>query len=220
MDHESDLMNPLLVSVSYFWQNIEVNLRSVVNKFLHENSNTVYSIIEDRPIPKKQLQVDIKNTLQLVLICCDLAGDFMVERFKTGTWPEIQKVLSFYINVQQAHIKTKHPRRDFNMIDSSILHQVTLDILTFLEEIFSMDNFAYLLRDIIPVLGTFLTTLWGENSTLGDKSISLTKAMLKLDCDILWRPITTLASQSSGDLLHDRVTHLIHFIDTLPEQTI
>jgi len=219
-EQDSDLMNPLLVSVSYFWPNIELNLRSFVNKFLRERSNVVYTLNEDRHLPQKQLREDINNTLQLVVVCCDLSGDFMAERFKTGAWPEIHKLLAYYINTKQDLPKPKHTLRDCNMMDPSLLHQVISDILTFLEELFSMEHFAYLLHDIIPVLGTFLSTLWGDNSDLGNKSFTLTKALLKLDCDTLWRPLTTLASRSGNDLLHDRATSLIIFIDTLPEQSI
>lgn len=144
----------------------------------------------------------------------------MADRFKNGAWPEMQKLLAYYINNKRNLSKTRDSLKG-DMMDLSLLHLVISDVLTCLQEIFAMERFAYLLHDIIPVLGTLLSPLWGDNGELGSKSFTLTKAILKVDCDTLWRPLTSLACRSGDDLLlSNRTTELIKFIETLPEQII
>lgn len=204
-------------------------------------------------------RVFLSKLLDLVSVMAQCSGDFMASRFKNDVFPAISPLLGSFVGDQ-----TKSEARD-NMsmhytgyyvrherstaVTSRQQSEVSLivSMLRCLYEVFQPYACNRSLAGLIPAVGTLVLPFLDEESEIGEACEDVVKAMARIDCDALWRPLVQLSgrsfppprhwkksancdiltnsqSQSSLDrdsiLLVSRAQRLVDFIDSLPEQPL
>ena len=169
----------------------------------------------------------------------------MVTRLEEEVWPIVTNVLDLYMREKQS---TYHLLSGDSVCSHDIMRKISFRthrekllqaVLKFLSRIYGVRKCGLGLSGLIPAAGTIVLPFLADEGELRVEALTAAKAMLKIDCDALWRPLLHLSHRRiTTRTLYPRLAvvggndesecatpfelaaaELVDFIEALPEQS-
>lgn len=254
--------NPLLPAIAEFWPSILARLRSTCLSLLSSRqlSTSDLSIrqlmakdCEQHP-SRTGLEALLSKLLEIIAEMCTFSDGFFVDRFISDVYPILVRLLGNLVleilpETTSSSGNRLEAQRKFEASPVSEKRIVILArVLKCLECVYT-SSCKIGLEPLISPLGTTILPLLSIPGQIGDGAIAVLKAMLRVNCDALWRGLWKLSGKplparpmgevsaaealsvgtvvtvarprgSADVILLERVGKLLVFVDELEEQEI
>jgi hypothetical protein len=191
--------NPLLPAIAEYWPSIVSRLRSTSSelhskKMMSRSDLSIRQMMttdQDESRSETSLIVLLSKLLEIVSELCSISDGFFAGRFESDVYPVLAKLLGDCIPEEMVMMEQKLSQTSsFGEERHSLLNP----ILTCLNCVFQT-SCKSVLAGLISSCGTILLPLLSCKGRVGDDAMDVLKTMLKVDCDILWRPIHRLSGE-------------------------
>lgn len=241
----------ILRHVSGSWPSIVSRLRSlssIVTKSPSVTTASIRSLQSSAPEKSQDTSSQISffsKLFELIACTCEISGDFTVSRIEDDVWPIVAKLLDLYVREKQS---THYLLRGDSVISHDLIRKTSslterekllYAVLEFLSRVYGVRKCGLGLSGLIPTAGTLVLPFLSDEGELRVRAMKTAKAMLKIDCDALWRPLLQLSHRRiTTRTLHPRLAvvgaideaecttplelaaaELVDFIEALPEQS-
>lgn len=223
---ESELSNPLLISMNEIFPSIALQLRAAAPFSAFQKGT-----LSDYDEISRTSEVLLSTLLSVISTMVELSGEFMASRFETSVWPVITTVLDHlyrFGTTKAISINCKRKER------------LTIIILQCLCSALSSSRLGCSLQHLVIEVGTILMPLLGNVGDVGELAVMTIEALLSIDSDALLRgilcasgrglptrlllpfPVKKEASYTplTDRLMVDRSQCLLKYIDILPEKRL
>ena len=190
--------NPLLPAIAEYWPSIFSRLKETSSK-LHSKKLMSRSELSIRHMmaadqvkspSDASLIVMLAKLLGVASDLCTISDGFFAGRFENDVYPVLATILGDEIPTEMNKSSRLATLNKHSIIDS---------ILECLECVYK-SSCKDALAGLISSCGTIILPLLAHRSHTGDKVVNVLKAMIKVDCDILWRQIYKLSGEPLDQL--------------------
>lgn len=177
----------------------------------------------------------LQSAFHLISSFGELAGDFMVDRFKSDVWPVMSKLINHFI-VMKPLRNGKRQTNQSTLIKSSPVQETSkgerteycaqtqkdsfdsaiIAIFNCVTRLFSEHSIGPKLSHLIPEIGNIFLPFLSDEGQIGIASEAAVKSMLNIDPSTLLRglyalsgeklPINPLLESSRGEIQHNSYT--------------
>ena len=190
--------NPLLPAIAEYWPSIFARLKETSSK-LHSKKLMSRSELSIRHMMATDQDKSPSDVVLIVLLSkllgvasdlCTLSDGFFAGRFENDVYPILATILGDQIPSEM----NKTSRLETHTKQSPLN-----PILQCLECVFK-SSCKDALAGLISSCGTIILPLLAHRCHIGDKVVGVLKAMIQVDCDILWQQIQKLSGESVNQL--------------------
>ena len=236
--------NAIYRQISDSWPAIQSRLEALSNEFCDSQRSTslLLRVSNALPTPYSSSNLLFLSTLfDLVGAMAYSSGSFMWGRLEGEVWPLCACILETRLQERRTSSSVitdeKAPVSDKNKLLRSLLSLYT--------KVFRNPELAERAASSIPTIGTMILPFISDEDPIGETAMETMKAMLCIDCDVLWRSLLSTSGRglpsnpydeseipqrqesevvvqeaSQGSLLQKRAQELLDFANALPEQNI
>lgn len=252
---ESETRNVVLEQVSETWPAFFARFRTLSSS-LSEGSSDIVVRGSVGGVFNRSESVSAVNTVLLARMFNVLAamseacGEFISSRFQSDIWPATARLLGAiianheHLASQDSAGASKERFLNKSVISSHHIYtasgeRLLLAILSCFARLFEHRECGESLCNLILPIGSTILPFLQDDSNIGEMTVTVLKAMIRVDCDALWRPLWKLSGRqlprrpsrrknSNAILTFEepqssfakRASQLLDYLESVPEQDL
>ncbi len=199
--------------MSETWPALFSRFRSISTRLFEGSSPTARLAIEGRYRKEPAVATEtvvLSRLYDLIATMSEAAGDFISSRFAADIWPvtahSLSKIIANHeernreapsksVCTNNHRVREKQVSNIYHFASSS-WRGLQIAVFSCLFRAFEHRACGEALSNLIPAIGITVLPFLDDDTDVGEMAVKVLKAMMRIDCDALWRPLWHLSARA------------------------